>query len=208
MESSFHGRTMATLSATGNAKIREGFDPLVEGFVTVPFNDVAAVEAVGKENPNVVAVFVEPVQGEAGINIPADDYLNHLRELCDRNNWLLMLDEIQTGMGRTGEFFSYQHNGIKPDVVTLAKALGNGMPIGVCLAQGKSADVIQPGNHGSTFGGNLLACHTAETVLKVLEDERLPWSWINPAPTSSISPWNRAWCSTSPAAIAFVCCRR
>lgn len=172
-ENSFHGRTMATLSATGNDKVQQWFHPLVEGFIRVPYNDVDAVIEAGKNNPNVVAVFVEPVQGEGGVNVPAEDYLNRLRALCDDNNWLLMLDEIQTGMGRTGQFFAYQHNGIYPDVVTLAKGLGNGFPIGACLARGKAAEVIQPGNHGSTFGGNPLACHTAQAVLDTMTAENL-----------------------------------
>lgn len=173
MENSFHGRTMATLSATGNAKVREWFEPLVEGFIRVPYNDVQAVIDAGKNNSNVVAVFVEPIQGEGGVNVPADDYLNQLRSICDENNWLLMLDEIQTGMGRTGRFFAYQQKGIYPDVVTVAKGLGNGFPIGACLAKGKAAQVIQPGNHGSTFGGNPLACHTAQAVLDTMASEQL-----------------------------------
>ncbi|MEX1033529.1 MAG: acetylornithine transaminase [Cellvibrionaceae bacterium] len=173
MDDSFHGRTMATLSATGNAKVREWFEPLVEGFIRVPFNDVQAVINAANDNGNVVAVFVEPIQGEGGINVPAEDYLNQLRALCDQNKWLLMLDEIQTGMGRTGQFFAYQHRGIYPDVVTVAKGLGNGFPIGACLAKGNAAQVIQPGNHGSTFGGNPLACHTAQAVLDTIESEQL-----------------------------------
>jgi acetylornithine/N-succinyldiaminopimelate aminotransferase len=173
MENSFHGRTMATLSATGNAKVREWFEPLVEGFIRVPYNDVQAVVEAGRNNPNVVAVLVEPIQGEGGIRIPAPDYLSHLRTLCDENNWLLMLDEIQTGSGRTGRFFAYQHQAFYPDVVTVAKGLGNGFPIGACLAKGKAARVIQPGNHGSTFGGNPLACHTAQAVVDSIENEQL-----------------------------------
>ncbi len=173
MDNSFHGRTMATLSATGNAKVREWFQPWVEGFIHVPFNDLQAVIDAGKNNPNVVAVFVEPIQGEGGINIPAENYLSELRKLCDSNDWLLMLDEIQSGMGRTGKFFAYQHSDFFPDVVTVAKGLGNGFPIGACLAKGKASRVIEPGNHGTTFGGNPLACHTAETVLDIIANENL-----------------------------------
>lgn len=172
-EGSFHGRTLACLSATGNEKIRKGFAPYVEGFVRVPFNDLEAIKKAGAENDNVVAVLVEPIQGEGGINVPADNYLPQLRQLCEQNEWLLMLDEIQTGMGRTGKFFAYQHANIYPDVVTLAKGLGNGFPIGACLAKNAAAKVIQPGNHGSTFGGNPLACSTALTVLQTLETENL-----------------------------------
>lgn len=173
MEKSFHGRTMATLSATGNAKVREGFAPLLEGFLRVPYNDIQAVVDAGKNNRNVVGVLVEPVQGEGGVNLPAADYLSRLRALCDQNDWLLMLDEIQTGMGRTGKLFAYQHQGFLPDVVTVAKGLGNGFPIGACLARGKAAQVIQPGSHGSTFGGNPLACHTAQAVLDTLVESNL-----------------------------------
>lgn len=173
MEKSFHGRTLATLSATGNAKIQQGFAPLVEGFIRVPYNDIGAIEhAIGQHN-NVVAVLVEPVQGEGGVNIPAADYLNRIRGLCDKHNLLMMLDEIQTGIGRTGKFFAFQHNGILPDVCTLAKALGNGVPIGACLAQGKAAHVLTAGNHGSTFGGNPLACSAALAVLATLDAENL-----------------------------------
>lgn len=173
MEKSFHGRTLATLSATGNAKIQQGFEPLVEGFIRVPYNDIAAIERALAENTGVVAVLVEPVQGEGGVNVPADDYLNRIRELCDRHGLLMMLDEIQTGVGRTGKFLAYQHNDIVPDVATLAKALGNGVPIGACLARGKAAEVLTAGNHGSTFGGNLLACSAALAVLETLERDGL-----------------------------------
>lgn len=167
MENSFHGRTLATLSATGNRKVQAGFEPLVSGFVRVPFNDVEAVRTVAKNNNSVVAILVEPIQGEGGIYVPAENYLNQLREICDQHDWLLMLDEIQTGNARTGKYFAYQHNGILPDVVTTAKGLGNGMPIGACLARGK-ANLFQPGNHGSTFGGNPLACATGLAVVKEL----------------------------------------
>jgi acetylornithine/N-succinyldiaminopimelate aminotransferase len=173
MEKSFHGRTLATLSATGNIKIQQGFAPLVEGFIRVPYNDVDAVEQALRRHDNVVAVLVEPVQGEGGVNIPADDYLNRIRDLCDRHNLLMMLDEIQTGIGRTGKFLAFQHNGIRPDVCTLAKALGNGVPIGACLAYGNAAAVLTPGAHGSTFGGNLLACSAALAVLETLDNEHV-----------------------------------
>jgi acetylornithine/N-succinyldiaminopimelate aminotransferase len=173
MEKSFHGRTLATLSATGNTKIQQGFAPLVEGFIRVPYNDINAIEqAIGQHN-NVVAVLVEPIQGEGGVNIPAADYLNKIRSLCDQNNLLMMLDEIQTGVGRTGNFLAFQHNAIFPDVCTLAKALGNGVPIGACLARGKAATVLTAGNHGSTFGGNPLACSAALAVLATLDAENL-----------------------------------
>jgi len=173
MESSFHGRTLATLSATGNRKVQAGFEPLVEGFVRVPFNDLEAVEIAAANRSNLVAVLVEPIQGEGGVNVPSDDYLSGLRELCDRHGWLLMLDEIQTGMGRTGHLFAHQHDGIRPDVMTLAKGLGNGVPIGACLARGEAAKVLGPGTHGSTFGGNPLACRAASAVIQVLEREEL-----------------------------------
>jgi acetylornithine/N-succinyldiaminopimelate aminotransferase len=173
MEKSFHGRTLATLSATGNPKVQQGFEPLVEGFIRVPYNDVAAIERALAQHSGVVAVLVEPVQGEGGVNVPASDYLNRIRDLCDQHNLLMMLDEIQTGIGRTGKFLAFQHNGILPDVATLAKALGNGVPIGACLARGKAAEVLAAGSHGSTFGGNLLACSAALAVLETLEQEKL-----------------------------------
>lgn len=174
MENSFHGRTMATLSATGNRKVQAGFEPLVQGFVRVPFNDIEALTTVAQTTPNVVAVLVEPIQGEGGVTIPAPDYLNKVREICDQNNWLMMLDEVQTGMGRTGRMFAHQHNNIVPDVMTLAKALGNGVPIGACLAKGTAADILGPGTHGSTFGGNPLVCAAATAVIATLEEENLP----------------------------------
>ena len=173
MENSFHGRTMATLSATGSRKVQAGFEPLVQGFVRAPYNDIESIENIAKNNSNVVAVMVEPIQGESGIQIPDVNYLNKLREICDQNDWLLMLDEIQTGMGRTGEWFAFQHNNIKPDVMTLAKALGNGVPIGACLAAGKAASVMKPGNHGSTFGGNPLSCAAGLAVIKTMEAKQL-----------------------------------
>lgn len=173
MNNSFHGRTMGTLSATGNPKVQSGFAPLLEGFVHIDYDDIAAVETAATQHPNIVAVLVEPVQGEGGVRVPADDYLNQLRQICDANNWLLMLDEIQTGNGRTGAFFAFQHNGILPDVMTTAKGLGNGAPIGACLASGKAVDVLQPGNHGSTFGGNPLSCSAGLAVLETLQKEQL-----------------------------------
>jgi acetylornithine aminotransferase len=166
MQQAFHGRTMATLSATGSRKVQAGFEPLVSGFVRVPYNDIASIEAIADNNRNVVAILVEPVQGEAGIVIPDPGYLTTLRSICDRCDWLLMLDEIQSGMGRSGKMFACQHEAVLPDVMTLAKALGNGIPIGACITKGKAAEVFQPGNHGSTFGGNPLACRAAHTVLE------------------------------------------
>jgi acetylornithine/N-succinyldiaminopimelate aminotransferase len=173
MEKSFHGRTLATLSATGNSKIQQGFAPLVEGFVRVPYNDISAVEKAIEQNKNIVALLVEPIQGEGGVNIPAADYLNRIRNLCDQHELLMMLDEIQTGIGRTGKFLASQYNNILPDVCTLAKALGNGVPIGACLARGKAAQLLTAGTHGSTFGGNPLACSAALAVLATLEKENL-----------------------------------
>lgn len=172
-DKSFHGRTMATLSASGNAKIQDGFAPLLEGFVHVPYNDIPALEAAIQQHSGVAAILVEPVQGEGGVNIPADDYLNRIRELCDRYDLLMMLDEIQTGIGRTGKFLAYQHNEIMPDVCTLAKALGNGVPIGACMARGKAAGLLTLGKHGSTFGGNPLACSAALAVLEAFDNEDL-----------------------------------
>jgi len=173
MENSFHGRTLATLTATGNRKTQAGFEPLVQGFVRAPYDDLDAVETAAANRPNIVAVLVEPIQGEGGVVVPSDGYLAGLRAICDRHGWLLMLDEIQTGMGRTGRLFAHQHTGIAPDVMTLAKGLGNGVPIGACLARGVAADVLGPGSHGSTFGGNPLACRAGLTVLDVLEAENL-----------------------------------
>lgn len=173
MENSFHGRTLATLSATGNKKAQEGFAPLVEGFIRVPYNDPEAVRAAAAQHANIVAILVEPVQGEGGVRVPALGYLNQLREICDQNQWLLMLDEIQTGNGRTGRYFAFQHNGIQPDVLTTAKGLGNGVPIGACLARGQAAEIFQPGSHGSTFGGNPLACRAGIAVVETLLNEGL-----------------------------------
>ena len=174
MENSFHGRTMATLSASGSRKVQAGFEPLVQGFIRAPYNNIDAIKNIAENNNNVVAILVEPIQGEGGIQVPDQNYLNQLREICDQQNWLLMLDEIQTGMARTGEWFAFQHNKIEPDVMTLAKALGNGVPIGACLANEKAGDVFQPGNHGSTFGGNPLMCATASAVIDTIKSENLP----------------------------------
>jgi acetylornithine aminotransferase len=173
MEQAFHGRTLATLSATGNRKAQAGFEPLVTGFVRVPFDDLAAIEQVAANNPNVVAVLFEPIQGEGGINVAHNEYMRAVRKICDEKNWLLMVDEVQCGLGRTGVWFAHQHAGILPDVMTLAKGLGSGVPIGACLAAGRAAGVFAPGNHGSTFGGNPLACTAALTTLKVIETDDL-----------------------------------
>jgi acetylornithine/N-succinyldiaminopimelate aminotransferase len=173
MEKSFHGRTMATLSATGSRKIQAGFEPLLGGFARVPFNDVQAVRQVAENNKEVVAILVEPVQGEGGINTAAADYLSGLKGVCDEFGLLLMLDEVQTGIGRTGKWFAFQHTNILPDVMTLAKGLGAGVPIGACLARGAAADIFKPGNHGSTFGGNPLACAAALATLEAIENENL-----------------------------------
>lgn len=170
MQNSFHGRTLATLTATGNRKVHAGFEPLVRGFVRAPFDDLEAIRTIATNNKNVAAVLVEPIQGEGGIRIPDKNYLPDLRQICDEQDWLFMLDEIQTSNGRTGHYFNYQHYNFLPDVVTTAKGLGNGVPIGACLAGEKAAELMQPGSHGSTFGGNPLACAaglaTVETILK------------------------------------------
>jgi acetylornithine aminotransferase len=168
MENSFHGRTLATLTATGNRKAQAGFEPLVSGFVRVPYDDLTAVDTAARNRSNIVAVLVESIQGEGGVVVPRTGYLAGLRELCDRHGWLLMLDEVQSGMGRTGKLFAFQHEGIRPDVMTLAKGLGNGVPIGACLARGEAADVLGAGTHGSTFGGNPLSCRAAAAVLDAL----------------------------------------
>ncbi len=173
MEQSFHGRTLATLSASGSRKVQAGFEPLVQGFVRVPFDDLEAVRAVARNSPDVAAVLVEPIQGEGGIRLPTPGYLAGLREICDTHGWLLMLDEIQTGIARTGRMFACQHESVLPDVMSVAKALGNGMPIGASLARGPAAALFQPGNHGTTFGGNPLACRVGLTVLDVIERDGL-----------------------------------
>jgi len=172
MEGSFHGRTLATLSATGNANIQRGFEPLVEGFVRVPYGDAAAVEALAGD-PDIAAILVEPITGEGGVRIPPAGYLKALRSLADRCNWLLMIDEIQSGIGRTGQWFAFQHEGVTPDVLSLAKGLGNGVPIGASLVAGAASDLFTPGTHGTTFGGNPLVCRAALAVLDVMQEEAL-----------------------------------
>lgn len=172
-EKAFHGRSIATLSATGNPKVQKGFEPLVEGFVRVPLNDMAAVREVARTNPNVVAVFLEVIQGEGGINQTRADYLRDIRQLCDEQGWLLMLDEVQCGLGRTGKWFAHQWAGIVPDVMPLAKGLGSGVPIGAIVVGPKAKDVLGPGNHGTTFGGNPLAMRAGVETLKIMEDDRL-----------------------------------
>ena len=172
MEHAFHGRTLATLTATGSAKAVNGYQPLVPGFLKVPFNDITAVEALSA-NPSIVAVMLEPIQGEGGIHIADKVYLDKLRLLCDRHQWLLILDEVQSGNGRSGSYFAYQQFGWTPDILTTAKGLGNGIPIGACLAKGKIAEVLQPGDHGSTFGGNAVACAAANAVMDTIIKENL-----------------------------------
>ncbi len=173
MEKSFHGRTLATLTATGNRKAHAGFEPLVKGFARAPYNDIEILKTMASNDPNIVAVMLEPIQGEGGINIPDEGYLKAIRQVCDDNGWLMVLDEIQTGMGRTGKFFAFQHEQIKPDIATLAKALGNGIPIGACLTQGRATELFQPGSHGSTFGGNPFSTRVALSVLETLEADNL-----------------------------------
>ena len=173
MEGSFHGRTMAALSATGNKRAHKGFEPLVQGFIRVPYNNIDALKNTIAQHDEIVAVMLEAIQGEGGIVIPDKSYLRQIRALCDENNILLILDEIQTGMCRTGKWFACQHEDILPDIMTLAKALGNGVPIGACLASGKSADLFQPGSHGSTFGGNPLAAAVGLAVIDTLERDKL-----------------------------------
>jgi acetylornithine/N-succinyldiaminopimelate aminotransferase len=172
-EGSFHGRTMATLSATGNVKIQAGFEPLVQGFLQVPYNNSAAIREALERSRDIVAVMLEPIQGEGGIIIPDEGYLSCARKLCSEYDALMILDEIQTGLCRTGKWFACQHEGVVPDVMTLAKALGNGVPIGACLARGKAAGLMQPGSHGSTFGGNPLASRAALAVLDVMSEQHL-----------------------------------
>lgn len=173
MENAFHGRTLATLSATGSRKVQAGFEPLVSGFVRVPFNDLESVRQVAEHNRNIAAVLVEPIQGEGGVKVGQDQYLRGLREICDHHGWLLMLDEVQCGLGRTGKWFVYQHAGVLPDVLALAKGLAAGVPIGACLARGAAASLFKPGNHGSTFGGNPLACAAALATLETIEHDGL-----------------------------------
>ena len=174
MENSFHGRTFATLAATGNPSVHRGFEPLMPGFVRVPYDDIDAIRHAAKRSSGIVAVLVEPVQGEGGVRIASPEYLRALRVLCDEQDWIFMMDEVQTGMGRTGTWFGYQHAGVLPDVITLAKGLGNGFPIGACLARGRAAELFSPGHHGSTFGGNPLACRVGCTVIDMMQRDQLP----------------------------------
>lgn len=174
MENSFHGRTLATLAATGNPAVQLGFGPLMPGFLRVPYNNIEAVRQAAVQSPDIVAVLVEPVQGEGGVHAASAGYLQALRQLCDEHDWLMMVDEVQTGMGRTGTWFGFQHARIVPDVITLAKALGNGFPIGACLARDAAAELFSPGHHASTFGGNPLACRVGCTVLDIMEREHIP----------------------------------
>lgn len=173
MERAFHGRTMATLTASGSQKVHAGFDPLVEGFIRAPFNDMQAIEVLSQTRDDIVAVMCEPIQGEGGIHLADRQYLQALAKFCEQQDWLLILDEIQTGNGRTGKLFAYEHYGIKPHILTTAKGLGNGIPIGACLMQGRACDLFKPGSHGSTFGGNPLACKTALKVLEIIERDNL-----------------------------------
>ena len=173
MDNAFHGRTLATLSASGGRRVQAGFEPLVRGFARAAFGDMTSLKTVADNNPSICALFVEPIQGEGGIRMASTEYLQQLREFCDQRGWLLMLDEVQTGNGRTGKYFYFQHSGIIPDVVTTSKGLGNGVPIGACLAHGEAAQLMQPGNHGSTFGGNPLACAAALATINTLQDDHL-----------------------------------
>ena len=173
MENSFHGRTLATLSATGSAKVHKGFEPLVSNFKHIPYNDIEALESVVQKEKNIVAVLLEPVQGEGGINIPKKDYLKKVRSICDENDFLMIVDEVQSGMCRTGKWFAFQHDDVLPDVVTIAKALGNGVPIGACMAREKSSKLFQPGSHGSTFGGNPFVSRIALGVIDILEVNKM-----------------------------------
>ncbi len=173
VKQSFHGRTLATLSATGNRKVQAGFEPLVSGFIRAPYNDLDALQEITTNSREVAAVMVEPIQGEGGIQLADSGYLQGIRELCDQHGWLMILDEIQTGMGRTGRWFGFQHESVQPDVITLAKGLGNGLPIGACLAHGSAATLFQPGMHGSTFGGNPLVTRAALSVIETIEQDNL-----------------------------------
>ena len=173
MDNAFHGRTLATLSASGGRKVQAGFEPLVSGFVRAPYNDIPAIERIAANNANICAVLVEPIQGEGGIHMPDDDYLMSLKALCSEKKWLLMADEVQTGNGRTGKYFCYQHSDIIPDVVTTSKGLGNGVPIGACLSHNLAAEVLGPGKHGSTFGGNPLSCAAALATVNCIEEQGL-----------------------------------
>jgi len=173
MEKAFHGRSLATLSATGSRKVQAGFEPLVSGFVRVPLNDLDAVRQVAEHNKSVVAVFIEPIQGEGGINVSRLDYLRGLKEICEQKEWLFMSDEVQCGLGRTGKWFVYQHAGVMPDVVPLAKGLASGVPVGACVTGGRAKGVFKPGNHGSTFGGNPLAMTAVVTTIDTINEEGL-----------------------------------
>ncbi len=173
MERAFHGRTMATLTASGSRKVQAGFEPLVPGFIRAPFNDIDAIHKIAAHREDVVAIMLETIQGEGGIYAAEEGYLREIARICDEHQWLLIIDEVQTGNARTGTFFSYMHYHIQPDIVTTAKGLGNGIPIGACLMSKKAVDLFKPGNHGSTFGGNPLACATALTVLEVIERDKL-----------------------------------
>ncbi|WP_295952019.1 aspartate aminotransferase family protein [Rhodoferax sp.] len=172
-EKAFHGRSIATLSATGNTKIQKGFGPMVEGFIRVPLNDIEALKAATANNPNVTAVFFETIQGEGGVNPMRIEYLQQVRKLCDERDWLLMIDEVQCGMGRTGKWFAHQWAGIKPDVMPLAKGLGSGVPVGAVVAGPKAAHIFQPGNHGTTFGGNPLAMRAGVETIRIMEEDGL-----------------------------------
>jgi acetylornithine aminotransferase len=173
MENAFHGRTLATLTASGSRKVQAGFEPLVPGFVRAPYNDLAALEAIAKNSQNIVGIMVEPLQGEGGMLVPSPDYLPGIRALCDKQGWLMMLDEVQSGIGRTGTWFAYQQYDLKPDLMALAKGLAGGLCIGATLARGEVAHTFKPGNHGSTFGGNPLSTHTSLAVLNAIEKEKL-----------------------------------
>ena len=173
MENSFHGRTLATLSATGSKSYQAGFGPLLEGFARVPYNDINAINVIAKNNDNIVAILVEPIQGEGGIIVPDAGYLPQIRQICDKHDWLMIVDEIQTGNGRTGSYFNYQQYDLLPDIVTTAIGLANGVPIGACLAGKKAADLMNPGSHGSTFGGNPLACAAALATVETIINEEL-----------------------------------
>jgi len=173
MEKAFHGRTMATLTASGSRKVQAGFEPLVPGFIRAPFNDIHALETIAANRDDVVAIMLEPIQGEGGVHCADDSYQKAIASLCDAQDWLLIYDEIQTGNARTGKYFAYMHNGIKPDIVTTAKGLGNGFPIGACLMSNRACDLLKPGSHGSTFGGNPLAAATALKVIEIIERDKL-----------------------------------
>lgn len=174
-DQSFHGRTMATLSATGNKKVQEGFGPLVEGFIRVPFGDIEAIEEAAINHPDIVAILVEPIQGEGGVNTAPQgfSYLEEIRQICNQHNWLMMLDEVQTGNGRTGKYFAYQHTNIIPDVLTTAKGLGNGFPIGAVMTQGRGVGVLTAGNHGSTYSGTALGSRVVYTILDIMQKENI-----------------------------------